>query len=97
MRHAQIGTGKIFSADKITPEDPVLISYLWSTGNEVAVLTRHDGSALALDRPSDVLAYGISAIEAGTTCRVGDGIKRKLMTLCQRWSDQGLSGIPGTM
>lgn len=93
MRHATL-EGGVFAVDGVTPEDPVLIRYLWKETAAAAaatpVLTRADGGAVALERPGEVLAYGVAAIEEGTTCRVGDGIKRKLTTLGQRWAEAGV-------
>lgn len=71
--------------DQVTPEDPAVMSYLWG-GDGTAVLTRVDGSTMSLDNPSDVLDLGIKTIEAGTSTRLGDGIKRKLATLAGNWS-----------
>ncbi|KUI58511.1 Transcriptional regulator [Cytospora mali] len=73
----------------VTPEDPALISYLWS-GDGVAVLTRADGAVVSMDNPSDILDLGIKALEGGASTRVGDGIKRKLVTLSGNWSSDAI-------
>jgi hypothetical protein len=82
--------GNGVAVDQITPEDPAVIAYLWS-GDGVAVLTRRDGTQVGLDKPTDVLSYGIMAIDEGMSTRVGDGIKRKLMTLATNWNVDGLN------
>jgi hypothetical protein len=85
------GSGNVVVIDQVTPEDPSVIAYLWSGGGEgVAVLTRRDGTTAGLDKPSDVLSYGIMAIDEGVSSRIGDGIKRKLMTLGSNWNVEGL-------
>jgi len=75
--------------DQVTPEDPAVIAYLWS-GDGVAILTRRDGSHVSLDKPADVLAYAIKTIDESVSSRIGDGIKRKLMTLGSNWNVEGL-------
>lgn len=79
--------------DQVTPEDPSIISYLWG-GDGTAVLTRIDGTTMSLDNPSDVLELGIKTIKAGTSTRLGDGIKRKLATLAGNWSLDSIGGSP---
>jgi hypothetical protein len=79
----------IVAVDQVTPEDPAVIAYLWS-GDGVGVLTRRDGSTVGLDKPAEVLAYGVMALDEGVSSRIGDGIKRKLMTLGSNWSVEGL-------
>ncbi|OLN93113.1 hypothetical protein CCHL11_07448 [Colletotrichum chlorophyti] len=83
--------GNIVVIDQVTPEDPAVISYLWSGGDGVPVLTRRDGTTLGLDKPAEVIRYGIMAIEEGVTCRIGDGIRRKLITLNNNWGVDGLA------
>lgn len=85
------GSGNIVAIDQVTPEDPAVISYLWSGGDGVAVLTRRDGTTMGLDKPSEVIGYGVMSIEEGVTCRIGDGIKRKLITLNNNWNVTDLS------
>lgn len=50
------------------------------------VLTLPSGLQLGLDKPVDVLAYGIKSIEDGASTRLGDGIVRKLIKLADNWS-----------
>lgn len=71
--------------DQVTPEDPAVIAYLWG-GDGTAVVTSADGTIISLDDPSDVLDLGIKTIENGVSTRVGDGIRRKLITLAGNWS-----------
>ncbi|KAK3373295.1 hypothetical protein B0T24DRAFT_527981 [Lasiosphaeria ovina] len=87
------GSTKPVAIDQVTPEDPAVISYLWS-GDGVAVLTQLDGSTVSLDKPGDVLVYAAKNIEAGFSSRVGDGIKRKLMTLRNNWSVDTMGAPP---
>ncbi len=57
--------------DHVTPEDPGVIGYLWN-GDGVAVLTRRDGATVSLDKPADVLAYGIKTIDEAVSSRFAD-------------------------
>jgi hypothetical protein len=82
--------GNAVAVDRVTPEDPAVIAYLWS-GDGVAVLTRRDGSRVGLDKPADVLSYGIMAVDEGVSTRIGDGVKRKLLALGSNWNVDGLS------
>ncbi|KAK0741171.1 hypothetical protein B0T18DRAFT_374432 [Schizothecium vesticola] len=50
------------------------------------VLTLPSGLQIGLDKPVDVLAYGIKSIEDGSSTRLGDGIVRKLIKLAENWS-----------
>lgn len=77
--------------DQVTPEDPAIVSYLWGVDNTTA-LTRMDGTTMSLDNPSAVLELGIEIIEAGTSTRLGDGIKRKLTTLLGNWRADSIGG-----
>jgi len=52
----------------------------------IPVLTLPSGLQLSLDKPVDVLAYGIKSIEDGPSTRLGDGIVRKLIKLAENWS-----------
>lgn len=76
--------------DRVTPEDPAVIAYLWS-GDGVPILSRTDGSVTSLDRPADVLAYAVKSIEEGVPCRLSDGIKRKLVALGSNWNMEGFT------
>lgn len=71
--------------DQLTPEDPALLASLWGGGG-VPMLAGVDGSAVALDKPADVLSYGVRNIETCLSSRIGDGIKRKLIALGNNWS-----------
>lgn len=88
------GAGAV-AVDRVTPEDPALISYLWS-GDGIAVLTRPDGVVVSMDNPSDILDLGIKAFEGGVSTRISDGIKRKLVTLAGNWSQGAISGGLGS-
>lgn len=86
------GGGEPVAIDQVTPEDPSIIAYLWS-GDGVAVLTGTDGTTAGLDKPANVLSYGVMAIEEGMSTRIGDGIKRKLVTLGNHWNVDGLGPV----
>ncbi|SPN97745.1 related to transcription factor Pig1p [Cephalotrichum gorgonifer] len=87
-------SGEAVAIDQVTPEDSSIIAYLWS-GDGVAVLTRPDGTTFGLDKPSAVLSYGMMAIEEGVSTRIGDGLKRKLVTLGSHWNVDGLGPVSG--
>lgn len=87
-------SGEPVSIDQVTPEDVSIIAYLWS-GDGVAVLTRPDGSTVGLDKSAGVLSYGVMAIDEGSSTRIGDGIKRKLVTLGNHWNVDGLGLVSG--
>ncbi len=70
--------------DQATPRDPAINTYVWN-GIGVAMLTCTDGTTVTLDKPADILRYAIENIEAGLSFRIGDGIKRKLITLGCNW------------
>ncbi|EJT80417.1 transcription factor Cmr1 [Gaeumannomyces tritici R3-111a-1] len=84
------GSPMAVAVDRVTPEDPAVIAYLWS-GEGVALLTRGDGQTFGLDKPADVLGYAVKALDDAVSTRIGDGIKRKLLTLAQNWSIDVLS------
>jgi hypothetical protein len=83
------GSNNPVAVDRVTPEDPSVIAYLWN-GDGIAVLTRVDGSTVTLDNPGNVLAFGIQTLEEAASTRIGDGIKRKLVTLGSNWRVDGL-------
>lgn len=87
------GNSDLVAIDRVTPEDPAIIAYLWS-GDGVAVLTRQDGTTVALDKASSVLSYGVSALNEGVSTRIGDGIKRKLVMLGSHWAVDSMGTIP---
>ncbi|KAH8194391.1 hypothetical protein TruAng_011440 [Truncatella angustata] len=82
-------SGAPVAIDQVTPEDPALITYLWNTDG-IPILTRSDGATISLEHPSDVLGYAVKAVEEGVSCRLSDGIKRKLVALCNNWNVVGL-------
>ena len=86
--------GEPVAIDQVTPEDASIIAYLWS-GDGVAVLTRPDGTTVGLDKPAAVISYGVMAIDEGMSTRIGDGIKRKLVTLGNHWNVDGLGPVSG--
>ncbi|KAK3933613.1 transcriptional regulator [Diplogelasinospora grovesii] len=78
--------------DQAVPEAPSVVAYLWN-GEGVATLTRRDGSSITLDNPGDILDYGIKMLDdEAVSSRIGDGIKRKLVALGDRWKVGGLGG-----
>lgn len=77
--------GNAVAVDQLTLEDPSVYAYLWHN-NGVAVLTRMDGSNVDLDKPTEVLTFAIKTLDEAISTRIGDGIKRKLMTLGSNWS-----------
>lgn len=74
-----------FAVDQVTPENPAVVAYLWG-GEGIPMITRGDGAVISLDDPSEVLSLGIKTLQAGVSTRVGDGLKRKLVTLAGNWS-----------
>ncbi|KAI0152919.1 hypothetical protein GGR57DRAFT_162467 [Xylariaceae sp. FL1272] len=78
-------TGSPVAIDQVTPEDPVVIAYLWS-GKGIPVLMLRNGSATSLDKPSDILDYAVKTLESGVSSRFSDGIRRKLIALNNNWS-----------
>ncbi|EOO02704.1 putative transcription factor cmr1 protein [Phaeoacremonium minimum UCRPA7] len=78
-------TSNAVAVDQLTLEDPSVYAYLWHN-NGVAVLTRMDGSTVDLDKPTEVLTFAIKTLDEAISTRIGDGIKRKLMTLGSNWS-----------
>jgi hypothetical protein len=81
--------------DQMTPEDPSLVAYIWN-GDGVAMLTRLDGSKVTLDKPAEILSYAVKNIENGSSSRIGDGIKRKLIALGNNWNVDAM-GLPASM
>ncbi|KAI5857313.1 hypothetical protein GGS23DRAFT_588108 [Durotheca rogersii] len=74
--------------DRVTPEDRSVIAYLWE-GQGVPLLTRRDGTHVGLSQSSEILQYAIQMIEEGNGSRLGDGIRRKLLSLHARWYPDG--------
>jgi len=79
--------------DQLTPEDPALLASLWGGGG-VPMLAGADGSAVALDKPADILSYGVKNIETCMSSRIGDGIKRKLIALGNNWNVDAMGVSP---
>ncbi|KAI1345076.1 hypothetical protein F5Y15DRAFT_422156 [Xylariaceae sp. FL0016] len=86
--------GSPLAIDQVTPEDPVVCAYLWHSDG-IPVLTRRDGTVISLDKPAEVLDYAIKALEDGLSSRIVNGIRRKMISLGNNWSIDGLgaSGI----
>lgn len=81
-------SGTPVAIDGVTPEDPLIIKYMWK-GEGVPVLTHRNGTR-GLGVPSDILDYSIKTLEDGQSSRLGDGIKRKLIALDQNWQSGAL-------
>ncbi|KAK4235040.1 hypothetical protein C8A03DRAFT_18158 [Achaetomium macrosporum] len=79
--------------DQATPEDASINAYVWN-GTGVAMLTRTDGTRVTLDKPADILSYAIQNLDAGFSSRIGDGIKRKLITLGNNWNVETMAVFP---
>ncbi len=71
--------------DQLTPEDPALLASLWGGGG-VPMLSCADGGTVGLDKPADLLTYAVRNIETCMSSRIGDGIKRKLISLGNNWN-----------
>lgn len=76
--------------DQVTPEDPRVAAYLWR-GSGTAVLTNPNGSVYTLDKPENVLWYAIRTVQSSVASRLGDGIRRKLLSLGQHWQIEGFA------
>lgn len=59
----------------------------------IAVLTRRDGSTVSLDKPQDILGYGVMLIDEAPCTRIGEGLKRKLAALGQNWGTETPGGL----
>lgn len=88
---ARMGSMASVAVDQVTPEDPAAIAYLWG-GDGVAVLTRPDGSSVDLEKPAEVLSYGIKALEEAASLRVAGGIRRKFIALSESWNVDVIGG-----
>ncbi|KAI1081372.1 hypothetical protein F5B20DRAFT_62501 [Whalleya microplaca] len=82
--------GSPVAIDQVTPEDPVVIAYLWNSDG-IPVLVQRDGSNASLEKPHEVLDYAIKSLDDGISTRLGDGIKRKLVALGNSWSVDALT------
>ncbi|KAH6649725.1 hypothetical protein F5144DRAFT_479557 [Chaetomium tenue] len=79
--------------DQLTLEDPAIINYMWS-GEGMPVLVRPGGSPVAATDPAGILGCAVRNIETCYGSRIGDGIKRKLITLGNNWNLNVLGGSP---
>ncbi|KAK4152555.1 hypothetical protein C8A00DRAFT_44409 [Chaetomidium leptoderma] len=93
--HDTIGIGSSFAVriDQLAADDQVLHNYMWGGGG-VPVLMGLDGAAVALDKPGDLLSYAVKNIDSCFSSRIGDGIKRKLVSLGNTWSMEVMGGSP---
>ncbi|KAB5554562.1 hypothetical protein GE09DRAFT_964709 [Coniochaeta sp. 2T2.1] len=74
----------VIPIDQAARDDPALLACLWE-GRGIPVLTRGNGTPVELDKPSDILGHGINTVDEGDSSRIGDGIRRKLTELRNRW------------
>ncbi|KAF8856650.1 hypothetical protein BDZ45DRAFT_705611 [Acephala macrosclerotiorum] len=81
--------GQPFAIDSVMPDDPAVVSYLWS-GEGVPVLTKGDRHFKL--SPDEILQYCIELLGQGVALRVSDGIKRKLQDLAKNWSMESMQG-----
>ena len=79
--------------DQLPPEDPALLASLWGGGG-VPMLSCADGGTVGLDKPADLLTYAVRNIETCMSSRIGDGIKRKLISLGNNWNVDVLGVSP---
>ncbi|KAH7026271.1 uncharacterized protein B0I36DRAFT_247834 [Microdochium trichocladiopsis] len=78
------------AVDQVTPEDPLVAAYLWN-GSGFPVLTNPDGGVLSIENPGNILGYAIRTVQTSPASRLGDGIRRKLLTLGRNWQTDGLT------
>ncbi|KAI0017701.1 hypothetical protein F4780DRAFT_754483 [Xylariomycetidae sp. FL0641] len=81
--------GGLVAIDQVTPEDPSVCEYLWK-GTGLPFLTQSNGCTSSLDKPHEVLDYAVKTLEEGISSPLGDGIRRKLITLGTTWNPDGL-------
>jgi len=77
-------SGGLVPVDQVSPGDPAAMAYVWSRDG-VAVLTQPDKTTMGLDKPADVLNYGIRSLDEAVSSRIVDGIRRKLIQLDKYW------------
>jgi hypothetical protein len=70
--------------DQAGRDDPALTACIWQR-NGIPVLSRLNGSVIALDSPPEILDYGIKTVDEADSSRIGDGIRRKLIDLLNNW------------
>ncbi|KAH7374165.1 hypothetical protein BKA64DRAFT_688802 [Cadophora sp. MPI-SDFR-AT-0126] len=75
--------GEPFAIDSVMPDDPAIVSYLWS-GEGIPVLTNEEGRHFKLS-PEEILNHCIELLDQGVALRVSNGIKRKLQELARNW------------
>ncbi|KAI1850588.1 hypothetical protein JX265_004298 [Neoarthrinium moseri] len=85
-------SGGPVAIDQVTPEDAAVIAYIWN-GDGIPVLTPSESTTANLDQPAEVLRYAVKVIEDGVSCRLSDGIKRKLAALGSNWSVDGCGPV----
>ncbi|TPX15731.1 uncharacterized protein E0L32_000065 [Thyridium curvatum] len=78
------GPGMII-INRVLPEDPNGIPYMWGEYPSTIVLSCRDGSTVSLDRPTEVLAFGVDILKQSASTRFVDGLKRKLVALAETW------------
>lgn len=89
----RLDKGQIFAIDSVMPDDPAVVSYLWS-GEGIPVLTRITQNTDVRGNtqthfkllPDEILCHCIELLGQGIALRVSDGIKRKLQELRKNWS-----------
>jgi hypothetical protein len=89
--------------DRLPLEDPAVMALAWGGGGSssggvgVPVLVCPDGTTVGLDKPAKILGYAVKHIETCFSSRIGDGIKRKLVTLGNNWNLEamGVGVSPG--
>ena len=74
--------GPSFAADALAAEHPLVVRYL-TKREGMPMLTRRDGSQIALDHAFTVLSHCIDVIDEGVSTRFSDGIKAKLQRLAR--------------
>ena len=79
------GSASTVVIDYVTPENQNMIAYLWGGDGITAVLTHGNGSHFTLDKPLEILVYGVERIDEAVSSRIGDGIRRKLLSLASNW------------
>ena len=75
-------TESMFPVDGLLPDHPMIVQYL-TKREGIPVLTRRDGSQLAIDNPFAVLFHCVDIIAEGVSTRFSDGICNKLSKLAR--------------
>lgn len=79
-------TDRPFPIDALTPEDPSINRYL-KYREGLPMLSKLDGSLIAMDVPNNILKYCIDLLEEDSSMRLTDGIKRKLRIFLTGWKE----------